>query len=240
MPSSHLILPPSIFPSIRDLSNESAVHLRWPKTTGASASVTVLPMSIQGWFPLRLTGLISLLPKGLSGVFSSSTAGCINSNSSPTTCLRYLSSWDLFSSVEPHRASQVALEGKNLAANAGDRRDRVPSLGREDPLEEGTGNPLQYSCLEHPMDRRAWCAIQFIESQSLTRLSRLARTHLIRLLAGLNVIICVKLTGTLSYKPNCDSVYDAFRQCHTQWNFWNPKIATTGHSLQDAHRPTGR
>ena len=79
----------------------------------------------------------------------------INSNSSPTTCLRYLSSWDLFSSVEPHRASQVALEGKNLAANAGDRRDRVPSLGREDPLEEGTGNPLQCSCLEHPTDRRA-------------------------------------------------------------------------------------
>ena len=39
--------------------------------TGASASV--LPMSIQGWFPLRLTGLISLLSKGLSRVFSSTT-----------------------------------------------------------------------------------------------------------------------------------------------------------------------
>ena len=38
---------------------------------GASASV--LPMNIQGWFPLRLTGLISLLSKGLSGVFSSTT-----------------------------------------------------------------------------------------------------------------------------------------------------------------------
>ena len=31
---------------------------------GASASASVLPMSIQGWFPLRLTGLISLLSKG--------------------------------------------------------------------------------------------------------------------------------------------------------------------------------
>ena len=40
---------------------------------GASASASVLPMSIQGWFPLRLTGLISLLCKGLSGVFSSTT-----------------------------------------------------------------------------------------------------------------------------------------------------------------------
>ena len=37
----------------------------------ASASASVLPMNIQGWFPLGLTSLISLLSKGLSGVFSS-------------------------------------------------------------------------------------------------------------------------------------------------------------------------
>ena len=41
------------------------------QNTGASASV--LPMNIQGSFPLRLTGLISLPSKGLSGVFSSTT-----------------------------------------------------------------------------------------------------------------------------------------------------------------------
>ena len=41
------------------------------QNTGASASV--LPVNIQGWSPLRLTGLISLLSKGLSGVFSSTT-----------------------------------------------------------------------------------------------------------------------------------------------------------------------
>ena len=41
------------------------------QNTGASASASVLPMRFQGWFPLRLTGLISLLSKGLSGVFSS-------------------------------------------------------------------------------------------------------------------------------------------------------------------------
>ena len=40
---------------------------------GASASATVLPTNIQGWFPLGLTGLISLLSKGLSRVFSSTT-----------------------------------------------------------------------------------------------------------------------------------------------------------------------
>ena len=39
----------------------------------ALASATVLPMNIQGWFPLGLTGMISLWPKGLSRVFSSTT-----------------------------------------------------------------------------------------------------------------------------------------------------------------------
>ena len=40
------------------------------QNTGTSASASVLPMSIQCWFPLRLTGLISLLSKGLSKEFS--------------------------------------------------------------------------------------------------------------------------------------------------------------------------
>ena len=40
---------------------------------GASTSTSVLPMDIQGWVPLRLTGLISLKSKGLSRVFSSIT-----------------------------------------------------------------------------------------------------------------------------------------------------------------------
>ena len=40
---------------------------------GASTSASVLSMNIQGWFPLGLTGLISLLSKGFSRVFSSTT-----------------------------------------------------------------------------------------------------------------------------------------------------------------------
>ena len=43
------------------------------QSIGALASASVLPMNIQDWFPLGLTGLISLLSKGLSGVFSSTT-----------------------------------------------------------------------------------------------------------------------------------------------------------------------
>ena len=43
------------------------------QSTGVSASASVLLMNVQGWFPLRLTGLIFLLSKGLSRVFSSTT-----------------------------------------------------------------------------------------------------------------------------------------------------------------------
>ena len=53
---------------------------------GVSVSAPVLPKSIQGWFPLRLTSLISFLSKGLLRVFSSTT---IQSISSPALCLLY-------------------------------------------------------------------------------------------------------------------------------------------------------
>ena len=47
---------------------------------------------------------------------------------------------------------------KNPPANAGDMRDMglIPGLGRSPGGEHG--NPLQYSCLENPMDRGAWLA----------------------------------------------------------------------------------
>ena len=44
-----------------------------------------------------------------------------------------------------------------MPTNAGNARDVVLSLGQEDPLEEN-GNPLQYSCLENPMDSGGWRA----------------------------------------------------------------------------------
>ena len=43
------------------------------QSIGVSTSASVLPMNIQDWFPLGLTGLISLQSKGLSGVFSNTT-----------------------------------------------------------------------------------------------------------------------------------------------------------------------
>ena len=56
------------------------------QSTGASASASVLPRNIQGWFPLGLTGLISLLSKELSKVFP---APQFESISSSALSLRY-------------------------------------------------------------------------------------------------------------------------------------------------------
>jgi len=53
-----LLLLPSIFPSIRVFYNE-LVFASSGQSTGASASALVLPMNIQGWFPLGLTSLAS-------------------------------------------------------------------------------------------------------------------------------------------------------------------------------------
>ena len=57
-----------------------------------------------------------------------------------------------------YKPSQVALEVKNPPANAGDLRDAgsIPRLGRSPG--GGNSNPLQYSCLENPMDRGTWWA----------------------------------------------------------------------------------
>ena len=77
-PSNHLILsrplllPPSLFPSIRVFSNESVLCIRWPKYWSFT-SASVLPMNIQDWFPLGWTSLITLQTKGLSRVFSNTT-----------------------------------------------------------------------------------------------------------------------------------------------------------------------
>ena len=75
IPSNHLILscpysscPPS-FPASGSFSG-SWLFTPGGQSTGASVSAPVLQMSIQGWFPLGFTGLISFLSEGLSRAFS--------------------------------------------------------------------------------------------------------------------------------------------------------------------------
>ena len=71
----------------------------------------------------------------------------------------------------------VVLMVKNPPANAGDTGDAawIPELGRSPG--GGHGNPLQYSCLENPMDRGAWWATVREVAKSQTRLCDLAWVH---------------------------------------------------------------
>ena len=78
MLSIHLILchPPFFCP--QSFPASGLLPMSWlfasgGQSIGVSASASVLPVTIQGWFPLGLTGLVSLQSKGLSGVFSSTT-----------------------------------------------------------------------------------------------------------------------------------------------------------------------
>ena len=65
-------------------------------------------------------------------------------------------------------------EDKASACDAGDS-GLIPGLGRS--LGEGTGNLLQYSCLENPMDRGAWWATVHGVAKSQTRLSDFTYSH---------------------------------------------------------------
>jgi len=73
-------------------------------------------------------------------------------------------------------ASQVGLVVKDLPANGGDVRGggSISGLGRSPGGEHG--NPLQYYCLENPMDRGAWWATVHAVTKSRTRLKQL-KTH---------------------------------------------------------------
>ena len=75
--------------------------------------------------------------------------------------------------------SQVALVIKNPPVNAGDIRDMGSTPGSGRSLGGEHGNPLQYSCLENPMDRRALRSIVHSVTKSQTQLKGL-RMHACR------------------------------------------------------------
>ena len=79
-------------------------------------------------------------------------------------------------------ASQMILVMKSPSVSAGDIRDvgLIPGSGRS--LRGGHGNPLQYPCLENPMDRGAWWATVLRVTKSQTQVKQLsmhvhAHTH---------------------------------------------------------------
>ena len=71
----------------------------------------------------------------------------------------------------------MVLVVKNPPANAGDIRDvdSIPATGKSPG--GGPGNPLQYSCLENPMDREAWKAVVHTVTKSWTRLREVSTQH---------------------------------------------------------------
>ena len=80
--------------------------------------------------------------------------------------------------IYKHTHFYVALVVKNQPATAGYVRDTglIPGLGRSPT--GGNGNPLQYSCLENPMDRGAWQARVHRVAQSWTRVKGLSMSTL--------------------------------------------------------------
>ena len=81
----------------------------------------------------------------------------------------------LYTSMHIHTwTSLVAQTVKRLAYNAGDLGS-IPGSGRSSG--EGNGTPLQYSCLENPMERGAWWATVHGIAKSRTRLSDFTSLH---------------------------------------------------------------
>ena len=71
----------------------------------------------------------------------------------------------------------MVLVGKNLPATAGDLRDAGSIPGSRRSPAKGNGNPLQYSCLENPMNRGAWRAMVRTVTKSPTQLKDFMHTH---------------------------------------------------------------
>ena len=112
----------------------------------------------------------------------------------------------------------MALVLKHLPTNSGGIRDKgsIPGLGR--PSRRGNSNPLQYSCLENPMEREAWQVTVHRVTQSRTRLEQLSihRHKVFLLLPGAYPLLrewvkvaqsCPTLFNSMDCSPRGSSVH---------------------------------
>ena len=163
MPSNHLILCRpfllllSIFSSIRVFSNESVLCSRWPKYWSFSFSIS----SFNEYSGLHLPPDLKLIPLNSP---SSQACGlrlepyhwlsCLlttdPATSQPSQLHKPIPSDSYLSQVGRYVCFPGGAEVKNTPASAGDS-GLVP--GSERSPEGGHGNPVQYSCLENPMER---------------------------------------------------------------------------------------
>ena len=131
----HPLLPPSVFPSIRVFS------MTWlftysGQTIGASVPTSVLPMNIQDWFPLGLTGLISLLSKD-------------SKESSPAPQFKIINSSVLSLLFGPTRYKYLKTLNLRISWSSWACRRRPFSLSRyKGPLEEHSEDSNNASALK--------------------------------------------------------------------------------------------
>jgi len=160
MPSNHLILYhpllllPSIFPSIRILSNESVLHIRWPKYWSFSFSIS--PSN-------EYSGLISFRMDWLDLL---AVQGILKS---------------LLHTVELHHSSKALILQHSAFFIVQISHHRWTFFGKIMSLlfnmlsrlliREGNGTPLQYSFLENPRDGGTWWAEVHGVAKSRTQLS---------------------------------------------------------------------
>ena len=150
MPSNHLILCrsllllPSTFPSIRVFSNESALHIRWPKYWSFSIS----PSN-------EHPRLISFRMDRLNLLAVQGTLKTPLQHHSSKASILLCSAFFMFQLSHPYLTT-----GKTIALTRLAFVDKVMSLLSNMlstlVIREGNGNPLQYSCLENSMGGGAW------------------------------------------------------------------------------------
>ena len=148
MPSNHLnschpLLLPSIFPSIRVFSNESALCIRWPKYWSFSFNISVHP------------GLISFRMDWLDLLAVQGTLKSLLQHHSSKASIHWCSAFFIVQLSHSYMPT-----AKTVALTRWTFVDKVMSplfnmLSRL-VIGEGNGNPLQYSGQENPMDGGAW------------------------------------------------------------------------------------
>ena len=150
MPSSHLILCrpllllPPIPPSIRVFSSEPTLHMRWPKYW--SFSFSIIPSK-------EHPGLISfrmdwLDPLAVQGTLKSSPTPHFNINSSALSFLHSPNFTSIHDHWKNHSLIRWTFVGRVLSL--------LFNMFSRLVNREGNDTPLQYSCLENPMDGGAW------------------------------------------------------------------------------------
>ena len=107
------------------------------------------------------------------------------------------------------------MSGKGSASNSGDIRDMGSFPGSGRSPGEGNGNPLRYSCLENPMDRRAWWATVHGITEESDMTEATSDAHMWGMVMW-HVYMCVQLCLTLCDPMDCSppgsSVSGIFRQ----------------------------